>query len=74
MTGDVLSFVKTAAPVDLAFVAPPYVFDEWAPIFESLKTGLMVCESDRHLDVPDQWTPVRVKNYGQTVITMLEPT
>lgn len=72
ITGDVLSFVRKPNEFDVAFVAPPYVFDEWDPIFESLNAGLMVCESDRPLQPPARWRVIRARKYGQTEITMLE--
>jgi 16S rRNA (guanine966-N2)-methyltransferase len=70
---DVLTFLRRSVPVDIAIVAPPYAFDDWGAIIESLRCGVMVCESDRPLAVPPGWSDLRTKNYGQTIITMLEP-
>jgi 16S rRNA (guanine966-N2)-methyltransferase len=67
---DVLSWLGTAAPVDLAFVDPPYAFTGWPELFTLLDAGLVVAESDRKIDLGDDWKVLRSKHYGGTVVTM----
>ena len=60
-------------PVDLAFADPPYGFDGWAELLETLNAGVLVCESDREIE-PDPghpWDTWRVRQYGTPVITIL---
>lgn len=60
-------------PVDLAFADPPYGFDGWAELLETLNAGVLVCESDREIEPdPDHpWDTWRVRRYGTPVITIL---
>lgn len=62
---------------DLALVDPPYVFQGWAALFETLATvmgpnGVVVVESDRELDPAETGTGAfrisRQKRYGGTVL------
>lgn len=71
---DVLSWLHTAAPVDLAFVDPPYAFTGWPELFARLDAGLVVAESDREMDPGDGWKVLKSKHYGGTVVTMAEMT
>jgi 16S rRNA (guanine966-N2)-methyltransferase len=70
---DALWWMRTAAPVDLALVDPPYAFDDWPVLLEGLAAGLAVLESDRELDVGPGWDVLKVKRYGGTVVTMARP-
>ncbi len=69
---DVLAWVGTGSPVDVAFVDPPYAFQDWPRLLEGLDAGLVVIESDRGIDVGDTWKSLKVKRYGGTVVTMAE--
>jgi len=72
--GDAVAYAARAAPVDVAFVDPPYDFDGWPELLDGLQAGLAVLESDRELAVGDGWEVVRVKRYGGTVVTLAQPT
>lgn len=67
---DVLDWLATAAPVDVALVDPPYPFDEWPALLGSLAAGTAVLESDREIDLGGRWEALRVKRYGGTVVTL----
>jgi 16S rRNA (guanine966-N2)-methyltransferase len=71
---DVLTWLATAAPVDLAFVDPPYAFTGWTELLAQLDAGLVVVESDREIDVGGGWKVLKTKHYGGTVVTMAEIT
>lgn len=70
---DVLDWIATAAPVDVALVDPPYAFAAWPAVLDGLSAGLAVLESDRELDVGPAWEVRKVKHYGGTVVTLAEP-
>jgi 16S rRNA G966 N2-methylase RsmD len=70
---DVLDWVGTAAPVDVALVDPPYSFDAWPELLGRLSAGLVVLESDRDLDLGPAWEVRKVKRYGGTVVTLAAP-
>ncbi len=74
VNADVLSWIGTAAPVDLAFIDPPYAFTGWPELLAGLDAGLVVAESDREIDLADAWKVLRTKHYGGTVVTMAETT
>ena len=71
---DIGSYLAThPVPVDLAFADPPYEFDGWAELLETLDAGVLVCEADREIEPgPDlPWDTWRVRRYGTPVITIL---
>ncbi len=70
---DVMEWLQTGGPVDLAFVDPPYAFAEWTTLLSGLRTGLAVVESDRELALPEGWEVLKVKRYGGTVVTLTRP-
>ncbi len=70
---DVLDWVATAEPVDVALVDPPYPFDAWPALLSLLSAGLAVLESDRDLDLGAAWEVLRTKQYGGTVVTLAQP-
>lgn len=74
VNADVLSWIGTAAPVDLAFIDPPYAFTGWPELLAGLDAGLVVAESDREIDLADAWKVLKTKHYGGTVVTMAETT
>ncbi len=68
--GDAASY-RPAAPVDIAFVDPPYAFVEWPTLLAGLAATLVVCEARRPVGAPAGWELVRSDRYGTTVITLL---
>ncbi len=67
---DAMAFLEDAPPFDVAFVDPPYAFDQWNKLLSRLRAGLVVCESNRQLPPPPGWTELRERSYGETVVTM----
>jgi 16S rRNA (guanine966-N2)-methyltransferase len=61
--------------VDVTFADPPYGFDAWAQLLESLPawTGLLVAETGAEMDLGPEWETVKVKRYGGTVVTVAQP-
>lgn len=69
---DVLTFVQRDHAYDIAFVDPPYAFEDWNTLLGFLRADLVVCESNRPVEPDDQWTVIRQKRYGGTHVTMLQ--
>ncbi|MDQ1395223.1 MAG: rRNA (guanine966-N2)-methyltransferase [Acidimicrobiaceae bacterium] len=67
---DVLRWVSTAPPVDVALLDPPYQFTGWRAVLDHLSAGLIVCESGADIDLGERWEVVRSKRYGSTVVTV----
>jgi len=65
---DVVRWLDTAGPVDVAFADPPYAFDQWPVVLDRLQAGLLVAESNRELDLGARWELLRCKHYGSTVV------
>jgi 16S rRNA (guanine966-N2)-methyltransferase len=61
------------APVDVALCDPPYAFAGWAELLAGLPAGLVVCESDRVVDLGAGWDAARTRRYGGTVVTFGRP-
>jgi 16S rRNA (guanine966-N2)-methyltransferase len=60
-------------PVDLALCDPPYAFEGWDGLLDTLAAGLVVCESNRPIDPGQAWRVVRTRRYGGTVVTFARP-
>ena len=60
-----------AEPFDVAFIDPPYAFDEWDDLLTSLRADLAVCEASRPIAAPAGWEVGRSDRYGTTVVTLL---
>ncbi len=60
-------------PVDLAFADPPYRFDGWSDLLDTMNANVLVCESDREIEHGSNhgWQTHRVRRYGTPVITVL---
>ncbi len=56
--------------VDLAFVDPPYAFQDWPTVLARVHAHIAVLESDREVDPGDRWRVLKVKRYGTTVVTL----
>ena len=62
---------RPPAPVDIAFIDPPYTWDGWPALLDGLAAGLAVCEARHAIEAPEAWELVRSDRYGTTVITLL---
>jgi 16S rRNA (guanine966-N2)-methyltransferase len=72
---DVLRYLPGAPIVDLALVDPPYRFDGWPALLAALhpRAGLVVAETGADWDPGSRWETVKVKRYGGTVVTVVQP-
>ena len=55
---------------DLALLDPPYAMDDdgWRSLLSNLDAATVVVESDRQIDLGEQWDILRSKRYGTTVV------
>ena len=72
VVADARAQVGRLGRVDVAFVDPPYEFQEWEQLLADLDAAVAVLESDRELAVGDGWQVLRVKRYGDTVVTLAQ--
>ena len=61
------------APVDVALCDPPYAFADWPALLARVPAALVVCESDRPVELPPGWDAARTRGYGGTVVTFGRP-
>jgi 16S rRNA (guanine966-N2)-methyltransferase len=61
---------------ELVFADPPYGFDDWTRLLAAMPADvrLVVAEAAAPVAAPDGWSQARVKRYGRTWVTFLEPT
>jgi len=57
---------------DLALLDPPYAFDGWTELLDRLPAPLAVIESDRPPGFGDRWGVARQKQYGGTLVTIVQ--
>ena len=72
---DALRYAAGAPGFDVVFADPPYDFDRWAPLLEQLapRTGLLVAETGSPWAPGPAWETVKVKAYGDTVVSIAQP-
>ena len=58
-------------PAGVAFIDPPYSFDEWDDLLRALRAELAVCEASHAIIPPPGWEVGRSDRYGTTVVTLL---
>jgi 16S rRNA (guanine966-N2)-methyltransferase len=72
LTSDANS-IAGSLDVDIVFADPPYDFDGWDQLLRAINAGMVVAESGNEIQPPDGWVTTRVKKYGRTRVTFLEP-
>ena len=60
---------------DLAFLDPPYEFDDWPTLIDRVPAGMAVIETNRDLvalvEASRCWEVIRHRRYGGTVVIMV---
>lgn len=56
---------------DVAFLDPPYSFREWSRLVERVPSAILVCESDRSVEIPADMTKILERKYGTTRVTLV---
>ena len=72
---DAVAFASSMGRHDLVLADPPYAFDGWAALLGALATraGLLVAETAGGWHPGPAWQAVRVKRYGDTLVTVARP-
>jgi 16S rRNA (guanine966-N2)-methyltransferase len=74
VVGDAVA-IAPRLDVDLVFADPPYDFADWPRLLARIPATVrrVVAEAGALVPAPDGWTHGRVKRYGRTWVTFLEP-
>lgn len=67
------TWLEAGEVFDLVLCDPPYRFDRWEELLGSLRAGTAVLESSEPVPVPEGWLDARVRRYGGTLVTVLQP-
>jgi 16S rRNA (guanine966-N2)-methyltransferase len=72
---DALRYASHALRTDLVLLDPPYRFDGWAGLLAELagRTSLVIAESGAEWEPGPGWETVKVKRYGGTLVTVVQP-
>ena len=54
---------------DLAVVDPPYSFERWEWLLKRIPAKLVVAQSNRRIDIGQEWEIRGCRSYGRTVVT-----
>ena len=76
VAGDAMAHARTL-DVDLVLADPPYQFDDWPTLLQSVTAPFVVAEAGRSLEQLDGaeaagWRPTRARRYGRTWVTFFE--
>ncbi len=74
VVGDAIA-IAPRLDADLVFADPPYDFADWSRLLAALPASvqLVVAEAGAPVSAPDGWQQSRLKRYGRTWVTFLEP-
>jgi 16S rRNA (guanine966-N2)-methyltransferase len=61
---------RTRPSADLVLADPPYAFDGWAALLDSLSADVVALESDRAVELPARFDAYRTRRHGGTVVTL----
>lgn len=68
--GDVMTHVQSLR-ADVVFADPPYEFSGWTDILNHVDARIVVCESNEQIPQHKDWTLLKAKVYGSTLVTFL---
>lgn len=67
---------KSSKPSDLVLLDPPYGFEDWPELLDALsqkQPGIVVIESDREIDPGPKWHVDSIRQYGSSVVVVIDP-
>lgn len=70
---DAFAGLVTHGACDLLLADPPYGFDEWSRLLDTVQASTVVLESDVEIAAPAGWMVVRQRRYGRTFAAFLRP-
>ena len=75
--GDSLDWLqKSSKSADLVLLDPPYGFENWAELLDTLlqkRPGIAVIESNREIDPGPKWHVDSIRQYGSSVVVVIDP-
>lgn len=76
VAGDAVAQAATL-DVDLVLADPPYQFDGWMPLLQSIRAPFVVAEAGRSLETLDGladagWEATRARRYGRSWVTFFQ--
>jgi 16S rRNA (guanine966-N2)-methyltransferase len=75
--GDSLNWLqKSSKPWDLVLLDPPYGFENWSELLDTLfqkQLGIVVIESNREIDPGPKWHVDSIRQYGSSVVVVINP-
>jgi 16S rRNA (guanine966-N2)-methyltransferase len=63
----------TASRYDLVLCDPPYDYRGWETLVSRLPGDLAILESGTEIPPPPDWTVIKTKRYGGTIVTVARP-
>lgn len=67
---------KSSKPSDLVLLDPPYNFENWPELLDALfqkQPGIVVIESNREIDPGPKWHVDSIRQYGSSVVVIIDP-
>ena len=67
---------KSSKPSDLVLLDPPYGFENWSELLDALfqkQPGIVVIESNREIDPGPKWHVDSIRQYGSSVVVIIDP-
>ena len=75
--GDSLDWLqKSSESPDLVLLDPPYDFENWTELLDALlkkEPGITVIESNREIDPGPNWHVDSIRQYGSSVVVVIDP-
>lgn len=65
-----LATVRTS--YDVAFLDPPYAYEDWPSLLAAVPADIVVIESNRVIDPGEGWSEIKTARYGLATISVLE--
>jgi 16S rRNA (guanine966-N2)-methyltransferase len=68
---DAVSYLANGSHFDLAFVDPPYTYEQWPKILRFLDAEIAVLESNQPIELGDRYELYRSYRYGGTLVDIV---
>ncbi|MAU34455.1 MAG: 16S rRNA (guanine(966)-N(2))-methyltransferase RsmD [Actinobacteria bacterium] len=67
---------KSSKSLDLVLLDPPYGFKNWSELLDAIlqkQPGIVVIESNREIDPGPNWHVDSIRQYGSSVVVVIDP-
>ena len=67
---------KSSKSLDLVLLDPPYSFKNWSKLLDAIlqkQPGIVVIESNREIDPGPNWHVDSIRQYGSSVVVVIDP-